>query len=144
VRRSLSNGFVNTFSNDMCIRFIHHFSRKGTLLAFKRSRFQVDHLAYTWLLEIALKVLSAQSDNTRRAETIKELIEQICIDGMLSSTFLNKLSNGPFYEEGWTQDESERLRKEHLGDPPFPTAWSRNVKDEKYRPSERDIHEGRS
>jgi hypothetical protein len=110
-------------------------------LAFKRSRFQVDHLAYTWLLEIALKVLSSQSDDTRRAETIKELIEQTCIDGMLSSTFLNKFSNGPFYEEGWTQDESERLRKEHLGDPPFPTAWSRNVKDEKRRPTEHDIHE---
>ncbi len=88
-----------------------------------------------------MKVLSSQSDDERRQEFIKELFEQICIDGLLSSTFLNKLTNGPFYEEGWTKDESEWLCNELLGDPPFPTSWSRNLKDEKHRPSADDIHE---
>lgn len=123
---------------------LHTYLRKGTFWAFKRSRFQVDHLAYAWLLEIALKVLSSQNDDERREEFLRGLFEQVCIDGLLSSTFLKKLTDGPFYEEGWTQFESERLRYELLGESPFPTAWSRNVKDEKHRPSTYDIDEPKS
>ena len=51
-------------------------TRKGTFWAFKRSRFQVDHLAYKWLLEIALKVLPSQYDDERREEFITDIFEQ--------------------------------------------------------------------
>ncbi len=88
-----------------------------------------------------MKVLSSQNDDERREEFIRDLVEQVSNDGLLSSTFLNKFTDGPFYEEGWTQLESERLRNELLGSPPFPSAWSRNVKDEKHRPSAYVIHE---
>lgn len=115
-------------------------TRKGTFWAFKRSRFQVDHLAYKWLLEIALKVLPSQYDDERREEFITDIFEQVCADGWLSSTFLNTITSGPFYDEGWTKVESERLYKKLMGDPPFPTSWSRNLKDESKWPSTNEIH----
>ena len=99
----------------------------------KESRFPPNtSLVYIWLLEIALKVLSSPNNDKRQAELVTKLFEQCCKDGLLSSKFVRKLSpfsQGPFYDEGWTVEESERICKELFGDPPcFPSGWSRNLK----------------
>ena len=110
----------------------------STFGAYKRSRFAVDHLAHTWLLEIALKVLSSPNNDKRREEVVTELFKQCCKDGFLSSQFLSKLTEGPFHDEGWTREESGRICRELLGDPPYATAWSRNLKDQSHHPRAND------
>ena len=116
----MSHSFVFVFD------FLPH--SQLTFRAMKNSRFSPDHLAYTWLLEIGLKVLASPDNDIRREEFVTSLFKQCCTDGLLSSQFLKKLSSGPFCEEGWTAKESKRICDELLGDPPFPNAWSRNMK----------------
>ena len=84
-----------------------------------------------------MKVLSSPTANDRRQDTITHIFEQCCRDGLLSSRFVRTLSNGPFHDDGWTEDESERVCKELFGrdHPSFPSAWSRNLKDKKAQPT---------
>lgn len=85
-----------------------------------------------------MKVLSSPDQDKRREKLITGVFEQCCKDGLLSSKFVRKISKGPFYE-GWTKEEGERLCKELLGDPPFPPAWSRNLKNQKHHPFSDDV-----
>lgn len=108
---------------------------QSTFWSMKESRFPPDSdLAYIWLLETTMKVLSSANQDTRREEFITDLCKQICQDGFLSSKFVRTLSpfsNASMCGEGWTAKKSEGLCKELFGDPPcFPSAWSRNVKQE--------------
>jgi len=105
-----------------------------TFRAYEESRFTIDHLAYIWLLEIALKVLASPDADVRRKELVTSVFEQCCRDGLLSSKFVRTLSDGPFHEDGWSKEKSEWMCKELLGDTPFPTAWSRNLKDKRHQP----------
>mmetsp|Transcript_13609 Transcript_13609/g.22184 ORF Transcript_13609/g.22184 Transcript_13609/m.22184 type:complete len:225 (-) Transcript_13609:1678-2352(-) len=105
----------------------------ATFWAMKESRFPPNtSLVYIWLLEIALKVSPSPNNDKRQAELVTKLFEQCCKDGFLSSKFVKKLSpfsQGPFYDGGWTAEDSERICKELFGDPPcFPSGWSRNLK----------------
>lgn len=101
-----------------------------TFEAVEESRFQSDHLAYSWLLEVALKVLSSPKHDKRRTDVIQGIFEQCITDGLLSAKFCRVIANGPFQKEqgGWTRQESERMRQQLFGEPPFPTTWSRNLK----------------
>jgi len=107
-----------------------HCYRISTFESFKKSRFPVDHHAYAWLLEIAFKVFSSPNADNRRKEFVTEVYTQCCNDGLFSSTFLKVLTDGSFYNEGWTKEQSVELCTELFGDPPcFVASWSRNLKD---------------
>ena len=104
-----------------------------TFRALKESRFQIDYLAYNTMLEIQLKVLSSASYDEKRTESITNLFEECCKDGLLSSNFVTMLTRGPFHKEGWTKEESQRLCKELWGDhESIPASWTRELKD-KYK-----------
>lgn len=120
---------------------------QSTFRSMKASRFPPDSdLAYTWLLETVLKVLSSAT----REEFIMNLFKQTCQDGFLSSKFVRKLSpfsisNSSLCDEGWTASKSEEFCKELFGDPPcFPSAWSRNVKQEQHPQSSDLVPQGRA
>jgi len=101
-----------------------------TFRALKESRFQIDYLAYNTMLEIVLKVLSSASDDEKRTESITNLFEECCKDGLLSSNFVTMLTRGPFHKEGWTKEESQRLCKELWdGHESIPASWTRELKD---------------
>ncbi|KAL7545361.1 hypothetical protein ACHAWF_008710, partial [Thalassiosira exigua] len=101
---------------------------RNTLRALKESRFPLEYTAYCWLLEVALKVLSSPQDDKRRREFVMSTFDECCREGLLSSKLVKVLSNGPFHDEGWTADESERTCKELFADQPLPSSWSRNLK----------------
>ena len=106
---------------------------QSTFCAMRASRFRLTFQSYTWLLEVLLKVLSSANDDERRANLITEVFQQCCKDGLLSRAFVDRLIDGPFYNTGWTKQESVRLCTELWGDV-FPPAWTRELKDKSHLP----------
>lgn len=84
----------------------------------KESRFEPDYVAYVWLLEIALKVLTSPVNDERRIEVVTSIFEQCCKEGMLSGKFARVLSS----------TLKPEICKQLFGDLPLPTAWSRNLR----------------
>ena len=94
---------------------------------FRASRHAVEANAYAWIMQIGLKALSSPADDAGRLKLIRHLTKACCEDGYVSKNFVNALSNGPIWAEGWTAEESERMTKEVFGDWPMPKSWSRNI-----------------
>ena len=102
-----------------------------TFQALEASRFQTDYQALTWMLEVVLKEMPSSDDDEIRAELITQIFQQCCNDGILSSSFVTKLTTGPFYDTGWTKEVADQLCKELWGNPPsFNPAWSRELKEQ--------------
>lgn len=95
---------------------------------FRSSRHAVEQNAYAWIMQIGLKALSSPADDAGRQKLIRHLSKACCEDGYVSKNFVNALSNGPIWAEGWTAEESERMTKEVFGDWPMPKSWSRNIR----------------
>ena len=94
---------------------------------YRSSRHAMEPNAYAWIMQIGLKALSSPADDASRWKLIRHLTKVCCEDGYVSRNFLNALSNGPIWAEGWTAEESERMTREVFGDWPMPKSWSRNV-----------------
>lgn len=94
----------------------------------RESRFGINALAYEWLLEIGLKVLSSPEMDKRRENFVKSLLEQCCKDGFLSRKFVSKVS--ALEVEQLAQEEGEnKIFNKYLGKPPYPATWNRNLPD---------------
>lgn len=92
------------------------------------SRFGIDAQAYEWLLEIGAKVLGPH-DTKKRDDFVSSLVQQCCNDGYLSAKFINKLANPSHYKPIQESDGVELALL--LGEPPYPTSWSRNLVDKR-------------
>lgn len=96
----------------------------------RESRFGINALAYEWLLEIGLKVLQSPEMHKRREDFVHSLLKQCCTDGFLSSKFMDKINS--LEEEHLVEGEGEnKIFNKHIGKPPFPATWSRNISHEK-------------
>jgi hypothetical protein len=91
----------------------------------RESRFGINSIAYEWLLEIGLKVLSSPN-HERRAVFVESLLNQVCKDGLLSSKFISMVRALEEEERLATEEGEEEVFDRYLGRPPFPFTWSRN------------------
>jgi len=111
---------------------------------FRSSRHAVEPNAYAWIMQIGLKALSSPADDMARVRLIQHLSKACCEDGYVSKNFVNALSNGPIWVEGWTAEESEIMTKEIFGDWPMPKSWSRNISRSGDIPKRIDIRRSRT
>jgi len=110
---------------------------------FRSSRHAVEPNAYAWIMQIGLKALSSPADDVGRTKLIRHLSKACYKDGYVSKAFVNALSNGPVWAEGWTVEESGRMTKEIFGDWPLPKSWSRNITRHGDIPERKDIRRSR-
>eukprot|EP00546_Thalassionema_frauenfeldii_P017010 CAMPEP_0178901710 /NCGR_PEP_ID=MMETSP0786-20121207/4187_1 /TAXON_ID=186022 /ORGANISM="Thalassionema frauenfeldii, Strain CCMP 1798" /LENGTH=572 /DNA_ID=CAMNT_0020572869 /DNA_START=60 /DNA_END=1775 /DNA_ORIENTATION=+ len=73
---------------------------------YRSSRHPLDAMSYVWLLELGLKTFSKQENDRDRREFVFDTVNDCCSDGLMSASFVKKLSNGNTYYEGWTIEES--------------------------------------
>lgn len=111
---------------------------------FRSSRHVVEPNAYAWVMQIGLKALSSPADDEARARLTRHLSKTCCGDGYVSKNFVNALSNGPIWTEGWTAEESDRLTKEIFGEWPIPKSWSRNITRSGDIPTRKDFRRSRA
>ena len=89
-----------------------------------KSRFNVDQIDFVFLLEIGMKVLTA---NDRRDKFMVDLLRQCSKDGLVSKRLVREAVRGPVHDE-WPEEESQRITQLLFGeDVHFPSSWSRNV-----------------
>ena len=110
---------------------------------FRSSRHAMEPNSYAWIMQIGLKALSSPADDAGRLKLIRHVTKACCEDGYVSKNFLNALSNGPIWAEGWTAEESERMTKEVFGDWPMPKSLSRNITRSGDLPTPIDIRRSR-
>lgn len=93
----------------------------------RESRFGVNALAYEWVLEIGLKVLSSPEKHDRREQFVMSLLKQVCKDGFLSPKFISMLRSLEAEERSFMKEGEEKMFNKYLAQPPFPATWNRNV-----------------
>lgn len=103
------------------------------------SHHAIHPIHFSRLLQVGLLAMSRPENNEVRTAFVKEVAQECCEDGYLSSSFLQALANGPVYYDGWTIEESLRLENLLFPDWPLPASWSRNVKESAYLPKRSDF-----
>ena len=106
---------------------------------YKESRYQIDHVTYSLMLQIGLEALSGPGDYDDRNSFVKEIFRDCCEDGFISNLFVQAISNSPVYDEGWTEEERQTLSKELFHSWPLPPSWARNLPNEKSKAKPEDM-----
>ena len=110
-----------------------------TFSELQSSRHHVDWFSYKCLLEVGLRVMSKESFDEKRNKFLKSVIQKCCDDGLLAGGVIQTIVNSPVYRDGWTIESCNKIKKEMLGDWPFPQVWTRNLKNPNLIPSKEDL-----
>ena len=103
------------------------------------SRHPLEPQHYARMVQITIYALSKESDNERRRIALYKFINDCKEDGLVSNRLLRALLDSPIYKTGWTIEESRYMMSECFPHFPFPVSWTRNVRQYKLIPVERDL-----
>jgi pentatricopeptide repeat protein len=109
----------------------------------RKSRHQMCHSAYAYLLQVGLRAMAGPEHDELRTDFVQLLVKECCDEGLVSRHVVRAISNDPFYEEGWTAHESAHMSSELFPDWPLPPAWTRNVKQDALLPTIDDFQRTR-
>jgi pentatricopeptide repeat protein len=109
------------------------------LTRMEQSHHPLDPLAYARILQVGLLAFSKAEYDSVRATFIRRMVEKCSEAGLISGIFVRSIAKGMVYCDGWTTEESERIRKE-VFQWPFPPSWTRNIKDPNLLPLRDDLY----
>lgn len=104
----------------------------------RSSHHKLDCIHYSRLLQAGILALSKPEDNEVRTAFIKQVVQECCEDGLVSSALLSALANGPVYYDGYTIEESLRMLFLLFPDWPLPQSWTRNIRQSEQIPKRSD------
>lgn len=102
----------------------------------RKTRQGLEYIHYTHLLQVGVQALARADQSNARNEFIYSIVRNCQEDGLVSSTFIKAISNGPVYPDGWTIEESKRIMNELFSVWPLPVSWTRNIKDKDQLPKQ--------